>query len=259
MMRGVLRGVIALAIVSGAAATPAAAAAVRETPETAGYLAVSGDGRSFAVVGDLDLFDAAARFVPGDVTTASFWLRNDAPDAGRVRLDLVDLVVGDDPDARAFARAVDIRVATEGRSLGGTTLAAASTGDCTMLTDGITLDSGESVRVDASVRIGPELGSLPGQDGRAGVLSVGGFRLRATMAEAAAGRADPAVCPRPGIVDGESPPAGPDPDHPSVPAGADPSLAVTGGVVHPMPIIAGVILLSAGVAAFAAGRRRSTP
>lgn len=101
------RGVAAAVGVLGALVTPAAVSATPDR-DPGGDVAVSSDGVSWGPELAAPLFESSARWVPGDVRTASFFVRNEGASSASLRIEGRDTVTGELTDERAvtlFARA----------------------------------------------------------------------------------------------------------------------------------------------------------
>ena len=93
---------VALALVAGGGATAAHAV---------DYIGLSTDGQRWSAHLAAPLFESSARWVPGDSDTAAFYVRNQGPSAGTLRIE----VRSDDPDQ--LLRNDDIRL--QARTGGG--------------------------------------------------------------------------------------------------------------------------------------------
>ncbi|MFK4789294.1 LPXTG cell wall anchor domain-containing protein [Microbacterium sp. ZW T5_56] len=177
---------IATAVIAWALAmSPVAAHAAPYPDADAGPLEVSHDGITFAD-GDETLFDAIERVVPGDRITESLWARSTATTAGRLGIELTDVVADD----RSLARAISVTIRVDGALVGTLTLADADTA-CVMINDSTLLPPGGTARVDAELIVSDALGgeSLPGgQDGSVG------FGVRVTLTDVAMPARGPGPC-----------------------------------------------------------------
>lgn len=200
-------------------------------------LLVSTDGVSFLPDNALPLFDSMGRVVPGDSTTESVWVRNDAPSAGVLRIDLTG-VSADDPE---LAAAFTLGTAVAGASASeGTSVAdGIDNGGCIVLHNGHRLAPGERVQIDVTAALSR---SLTDRDGALGTVD---FKLRASLRDVNASselqQGDPC-----------------DPDEPEVPyPDADPSddLPGTGAPLGGLAFVSAIGVLG-GIMAFWLARRR---
>jgi hypothetical protein len=91
----------------GALASPAGASAAT-VGDPGGDVVVSSDGVSWGPQLSAPLFDPSARWVPGDIRTVSFYVRNGGAGPASLRIEGRDAVTGELTDERAvalFARA----------------------------------------------------------------------------------------------------------------------------------------------------------
>lgn len=139
MIRPWVQAVVALAVVSAGAAPARAADEV----------GLSLDGRSWTTDLSRPLFDPRMRWVPGDVETRSFWVRNQGPTAASLRV----AVRTSDPGA--LIAEDDIEIAARVRDGRWVPLTGAGPApDDRVLGDG-PLAEGERVRVDLRARFVP--------------------------------------------------------------------------------------------------------
>lgn len=211
-------------------------------------LVISHDGVTFTPGSDISLFTEAGRIVPGDEATERVWLRNDAPDPGLLRIDLVN-VRADDAD---LAEATGLTfIDASGEILGRLTIEQAlQSGTCVLVRNDLLLEPGETLQLDVGVTVDAGLGSAPGDDGRDGTLGSVGFQLRSTLSDAAAGPSDGSACPPP---DSPFPPT--DPDGPP----DDGALPATGAEINAAALTVSAGLLLAGAFLALRTRRRRNP
>ncbi|MBI5161757.1 MAG: hypothetical protein HY996_10160 [Micrococcales bacterium] len=122
-------------------------------------ISVSLDGVSYAPSLSAPLF-GASRLVPNDAITRSFWVRNDAPSAGYLRLTLRDPTTTNVD----FADALSLRADLDGWP--GETVALQSARPCSRLSEGPVIAAGTAARVDLTAALG-DLDGLHGQGGTA--------------------------------------------------------------------------------------------
>lgn len=243
-VRTVVTAIVAGAI-WGAFATLAPAVATTSADDA---LLVSNDGARFTTGASRSLFPDIGHVVPGDVQHDTLWVRSQAHDTGRLRLDLVDVTADDE----ALAESLDISFAVDGRSVGTVTVArAAAAGSCYIVDDSQRIAPGATARIDAALHVDPSLGQRAGDDGSDGMLGTVGFRLRASLADDAVPPAEAGECtplPSPTSAPGES--TAPTPQ-------ASAELPAT-GATSPLPTLgtAALILTSGAALALVRTRRR---
>lgn len=179
------RRLVVTALIAGALAMTPVAAHASLLPD-ADPLEISHDGVTYASDAEETLFDAIDRVVPGDRLTESLWARSAATTAGRLGVELIDLVADD----RALARAISITIRVDGVPVSSISLGDANT-TCVMIDDSTLLQPGETARVDAEMTVSDQLGdeSLPG--GQSGSV---GFSVRVTLTDAAMPARGPGPC-----------------------------------------------------------------
>ncbi|WP_433674491.1 hypothetical protein [Microbacterium gorillae] len=179
------RRLVATAVVAAAVVLAPSAARASPLPDS-GPLEISHDGVIFAVDADDVMFDEIERVVPGDRLTESLWARSTASTAGRLGIELTDVVADD----RALAQAISIDLQVDGVLVGSVALGDATT-TCVVIDDSTLIQPGDTARVDAKLTVSDHLGeeSLPGgQDGSVG------FSVRVTLTDAAMPAAGPGPC-----------------------------------------------------------------
>lgn len=216
-------------------------------------LLVSHDGVTFTPDLSLGVFGDLDRVVPGDRLVETVWVRNQATEAGRLRVDLTDVVSSDD----ALARAVVIDVGVPGTTartptplIDGTDTA----NGCIVLNADRVLAPGETVEVTIGLSVLASLGDAP-QDGRAGTQQHLAFDLRAVLSDA--------TVPAPADDECTFVPSPPPTPTTATPApGADgtstSSLIATGGRTETVVLLASAALLALGIGAVASAVRRRT-
>lgn len=151
--------VVAIGVVFGAA-VPAHAA-----PKPIG---LSTDGVTFTDTLPSSVFGGAL-IVPGKPVTRTFWVKNQAADAGNLAVALTD-VTGTDS---TFLGALSLQL-TAGATTGPSAVFATAN-PCRSLISGVTLASGAIVRVDATLTLSSALSGVTSQG------SVGGFKMPVTL------------------------------------------------------------------------------
>ncbi|QIK64381.1 hypothetical protein G7068_15080 [Leucobacter viscericola] len=118
-------------------------------------LMVSTDGINYAPGRSLSMFEETMRLVPGDHLGDSVWVRNDAPFATRLRID----VTQPDSDSPELAAGLTLTVSQQGTVLGERLSFdhSIANGSCTVLANGITLEPGEGKRLDFELTIASSL------------------------------------------------------------------------------------------------------
>lgn len=161
---------LALLLFAGISTSPAQA--------SQGGLMVSIDGVNYSEGSTLPLFQAMGKVVPGDHRVESVWVRNEASAAGRLRVDLLN-PSSDSPD---LADELSLSVAEEGGAAPASITIAQGLDNnfCTVLSDVILLEPGESTRIDLTAAVSPALAK---REGATGTVS---FQLRGVLEEAVA-------------------------------------------------------------------------
>lgn len=136
-MRRVIMLVIAVVGMSIAIATP--------TRDTAG-ISLSGDGISWGTSLSRPVFEESTRWVPGDVRTAEFFIRSDAPTPGRLEVDLLTQAQGEMTGKRALQ--IEARIAD------GAWQPATDFGRVGLFVDSV--EPGAKVRVEVRVGFSPK-------------------------------------------------------------------------------------------------------
>jgi hypothetical protein len=214
-----MRRAAALAAVAPIALAPVLAAAPAHAD---GELGLSRDGVHWHERLVRPLFDPDIRWVPGDVRTARFYVRNLAPDAGTLSVDVERV------RRRALADSGFLHVVARADGAPWTALA---DGDLARLIDGDDLASGRTIPVDVRVALGA---AAPNET----MVLSSDLDFRVTLRDADAVSSNGAV-PRDGTVlqDGLRLPA-------------------TGAVVPPWLPPTGVALVAVGLWLLAGRRRR---
>lgn len=143
-MRRPPTAVLATLVVPAALVVPVGSATPARADET--VIGLSPDGVHWSGSLARPLFDPAVRWVPGDVRTARFWVRNQHPDAGDLTVDLervrrAELLDSGWLDVSARAGAAPWTAVHDG-------------GGLAELLDADDLASGDPVRVEVRVRMG---------------------------------------------------------------------------------------------------------
>lgn len=131
---------VLLTAVLAAAAQPVASA----DEENESVVALSPDGLHWSAALEAPLFDSALRWVPGDVRTAQFWVRNNHPDRGRLTVD-VERVQRD-----SLIRTGSLQISARAGGRAWSTVAA---GGLQELLNDDDLASGEPVPIEIRVRM----------------------------------------------------------------------------------------------------------
>lgn len=164
--------VVATALISGASAqaalSPAVAPAVE--PPATGLLQLSSDGRSFGPALERQLFADVGGMVPTDARAGRFWVRNNSTGVAYLRLMLASSGTGD----RNYAAALSLQVAIDGVPARRVSFADAS--GCANLARATTVRAGQSVKVDAILR-------LDDLDGAAAQRADAGLDLRVSLSD----------------------------------------------------------------------------
>lgn len=268
--RAVVTAASTLVAVAALTATPALIANALSDPAGTGSLAVSDDGITFTESPDFTLFESAGVVVPADTAEQSVWVRNTAAQPGRLRIDLTHVTTDNTDLASALGLAVQVPGATPATRVTASTVI--EVGSCVVLTDEVILQPGETLKLDATLLVSPDLGSQPGDQGREGTRSQVGFELDASIA-------DPAI---PAVPDHGAPcsaaptptPTAPEPT-PTTPVptpttpGPTPSTPTPTGTQGPTPLpatgtaipeaamIGALVLLVAGGTTVLVARRRA--
>ena len=151
-MRAIAAVVLAAGLVLGSASAASAA----------GVVELSSDGSSWSSSLGSPLFSATPQLVPMSSATATFWVRNTAPDAGYLRLTVDNLSWS----GTQYASALSIATSVPGTA--GSPLDLGSASGCMVLLDGVLLAAGQSVKVTTTLA----LGDLQGQSGQSGLAAM---------------------------------------------------------------------------------------
>ncbi len=222
-----MRAIAASALVVGLALAPVTVASA------AGVVELSSDGSTWGSSLGSPLFTTAPELVPLGSESASFWVRNSAPDDAYLRL-TVDALGW---SGSAYAASLSIAASVPGTA--GTPIVLASAGSCPVLLNGVLLPAGQAVKVTTTLALG-DLSGTSGQSGSA-AMNIGVMLTQVAGTTPASGCASPVPSP------GSSP--GTVVVIPAVPTAAAPTVApvVDGEVVEvPLPpIVPGAAILSA--------------
>lgn len=161
VLRALLIGILLVAI--GAVFGTAVPAHAAPKP-----IGLSSDGVTFTDSLPASVF-AGALIVPGKTVTRTFWVKNQAADAGNLAIALKDVTSVD----TAFLGALSLQL-TAGTTT-GSSVVFSSANPCTSLVSGIPLASGAVVRIDAALTLASSLTGVTSQS------SVGGFNLPVTL------------------------------------------------------------------------------
>lgn len=189
---------------------------------------VSDDGVTFGPTYPGVLFSGIAKIVPGDTQSQVFYVRNDGPDDGYLRITLRN-VTGEP----TFAAALDVATSSPGHTGAPATLAKAS--PCWVLNEGIFLAARSTLTVTATLGFASSSGN-PTQS------ALANFEVNVSLTDTAvalpptdcggSGTVIPGVVPRPG------------------------ALSYTGSDVPVMLIIVTAFIMGAGLFLVVAARRR---
>ena len=156
-MRAIAAVLLGVVMVLGTA-VPASAADVVQ---------LSSDGSSWSTSLTSPLFATAPQLVPMQAASATFWVRNSAPDAAYLRLTVENLSWS----GPTYAAALSVAASVPGTA--GTPLALGSSSGCMVLLDGVLLAAGQAVKVTATLALG-DLDGSAGQTGAAAMdIAVG--------------------------------------------------------------------------------------
>ena len=161
VLRALLIGILLVAI--GAVFGTAVPAHAAPKP-----IGLSSDGVTFTDSLPASVF-AGALIVPGKTVTRTFWVKNQAADAGNLAIALKDVTSVD----TAFLGALSLQL-TAGTTT-GSSVVFSSANPCTSLVSAIPLASGAVVRIDAALTLASSLTGVTSQS------SVGGFTLPVTL------------------------------------------------------------------------------
>lgn len=151
-MRAIAAVLLGVVLAVGAA-VPASAAGIVE---------LSSDGSSWSTSMASPLFATAPELVPMQSASATFWVRNSAPDAAYLRLTVENLSWS----GSHYASALTVAASVPGTA--GTPLALGSSSGCMVLLDGILLAAGQALMVTTTLA----LGDLDGTDGQTGTAAM---------------------------------------------------------------------------------------
>ena len=151
-MRAIAAVVLAAGLVLGSASGASAA----------GIVEVSSDGSAWSSSLGGGLFSTAPELVPMSTASATFWVRNSAPDPGYLRLTVDNL----NWTGAQYSSALSMAASVPGTT--GSPLALGSASGCMVLLDGVLLAAGQSVKVTTTLA----LGDLQGQSGQSGLAAM---------------------------------------------------------------------------------------
>ena len=149
-----------------------------------------------AAAGDVDvtapspLFNDLASMVPLESRTATFEVQNTGTEAGYLRISVGSVTAS----STTYARAMTLQTSVPG--FAGDAVPLASAEPCSVLTEGLVLEPGDSVTVSTELA----LADMPGKVGQGSNAS---FRIRVGLSDARPGTIAPTKCsPNAAIVDG---------------------------------------------------------
>lgn len=210
-------------------------------PASADGIGLSNDGAHFGDGLAGPLFDPDVRWVPGDERTARFWVRNDAQQAGALRLTMTD------DGVRSLLATGDVTVSARAAGTGWTTVDSTGT---RVLVDGTVVPPRGRRWVDVRVAFDP----ASGNESQGRLLDLG---LEVSLTQSSAVLA-PGAASATGDSDGAATgPAAPTGDTAAGPAPATGGglLPDTGTAVTPALLLLGALLCAAGFTLLAARRR----
>jgi hypothetical protein len=184
VVRGALAVIAALAIsLTGLANPPAAHAADDPTME------FSADGVNWSTVYSGQLF-AGVLVIPGGSATRTFWVRNDAPEPGILRLTLAKVSTNSTAlaDATTIAATASTVAPSVPSSVPGVAVPLSAAQPCYTLSEGLIVDAGGAVDITNTMA----LADVDGLAAQAGWVS---FVLRITFSSTDQGAAVPNTCP----------------------------------------------------------------
>jgi len=142
------------------------------------------------VVASTPLFGSVASMVPLETRTATFEVRNTGTEAGYLRISVGNV----DASSAKYAEAMTLTSSVPG--FDGDAVALSSAEPCSVLTEGLVLEPGDSVIVTTDLA----LADMPGKVGQGSTAS---FRIRVGLSDARPGTIAPTKCsPNAAIVDG---------------------------------------------------------
>lgn len=170
---------VGIAVVTAAAVLLPASAAGAATPTHDVQFSADGthwsDSYTGALFGD-------AVLIPGGSADRAFYVRNGAADAALLRVTLFDVATTD----TTLAGALSLITSTPGQP--GTAVPVTNARPCATLTEGQTLASGDSIRIDTLAQLADLTGSL----GQAHTVS---FSLAVTLSSIDSAAPEPNTCP----------------------------------------------------------------
>jgi hypothetical protein len=149
--------------------------------DSAPTMEFSADGTHWTAVYSTQLF-AGVVVVPGGSATRTFWVRNDAPEQGVLRVTLANVTTDD----TRLADALSLRSSTPDRP--GSAVAVSAAQPCYTLSQGQLVDARDAVRIDTEMA----LADLDGSAGQTGWVS---FVLRITFSSTDQAAPAPDTCP----------------------------------------------------------------
>ena len=149
-----------------------------------------------AAAGDVDvtapspLFNDLASMVPLESRTATFEVQNTGTEAGYLRISVGSVTAS----STTYARAMTLQTSVPG--FAGDAVPLASAEPCSVLTEGLVLEPGDSVTVTTDL-------ALADMPGKLGQRSTASFRIRVGLSDSRPGTIAPTQCsPNAAIVDG---------------------------------------------------------
>ena len=176
-----MRAIAALGASAALVVLPVAAASA------AGVVELSSDGSTWGSSLGGPLFTAAPELVPLGSESASFWVRNSAPDDAYLRL-TVDTLGWSGAD---YAASLSVAASVPGTA--GAPIVLASAGSCPVLLNGVLLPAGQAVKVTTTLALG-DLNGTSGQSGSA-AMNIGVMLTQVAGTAPAGGCAAPAPAP----------------------------------------------------------------
>lgn len=209
-------------------------------PASADGIGLSNDGAHFGDGLAGPLFDPDVRWVPGDERTARFWVRNDATQAGALRLTMTD------DGVRSLLATGDVTVSARAAGTGWTSVD--STGTRVLVDDTVVPPRGRRW-VDVRVAFDP----ASGNESQGRLLDLG-LEVSLTQSSAVLAPGAPATGDSDAAATGSVAPAGDTAAGPA-PATSGGLLPDTGTAVTPALLLLGALLCAAGFTLLAARRR----
>lgn len=212
------------------AAAFAAAVALVAVPDVAsaddGHVALSRDGVSYSTALSTSLFTDFGLIVPGDVRTATLWVKNESSGPALLRISGLNAVAS----SSTFANALSVRASDSAST--GSTRTLTSIGSCLQLKDDEMLVSGETREITVDV-------SFADVGERLAATNTASVDIRTSLRDPRGGDLATTDCP-PGATVPVLPPAV-DPPVVDPPAVASPSAEGGAGAVRAVPLPNGVL------------------